>query len=261
MTFLTDAPTGALTLGLATLMFAGNELGFRLGLSQRRDETESSRAVSNALKGSIVGLVAFLLGFTFSMTTSRHDLRRKVVLDEANSIGTCHLRAGLVAEPEKTIIRKALREYVDARLEYFDKGLDPAEVRRAGKHMDRSLRVVWTAVEEVSRKQPEMLRTSQLVPATNDVIDQGGVRSWAVGNHIPAPVMALLMLCVVVSCTLLGHSSGQSGRRHAGLWSAFNILLAMLFFLVLDFDRPRRGLIQVDHTPLLDLKESLDQGP
>jgi hypothetical protein len=70
-------------------------------------------------------------------------------------------------------------------------------------------------------------------------------------------VVALLGLCLVVSSALMGHSSGQVGRRHLGLWTAQNLLVALVFFVVLDFDRPRRGFIQVNHMPLIRLYHSM----
>jgi hypothetical protein len=62
---------------------------------------------------------------------------------------------------------------------------------------------------------------------------------------------------VLVSGLLLGHSSGQAGRRHAGLWVASNLILALVLFVVLDFDRPRRGLIRVDQRPLIELNAAI----
>jgi hypothetical protein len=31
----------------------------------------------------------------------------------------------------------------------------------------------------------------------------------------------------------------------------------LILFVVLDFDRPRRGLIQVNHAPLIELRASM----
>jgi hypothetical protein len=64
----------------------------------------------------MLGLLAFLLAFTFGMAASRFELRRELVLDEANAIGTAYLRAALVPEPHRTEIRTFLRDYVDSRL-------------------------------------------------------------------------------------------------------------------------------------------------
>ena len=62
-----------------------------------------------------LGLLAFILAFTFGLAASRFDSRMQVLLDEANAIGTTYLRAGMLPEQGKQI-RALLREYADARL-------------------------------------------------------------------------------------------------------------------------------------------------
>jgi hypothetical protein len=93
--------------------------------------------------------------------------------------------------------------------------------------------------------------------AANEVIDLSSTRAWAGRNHLPAPVLTLLLASVLVYSLLLGHSSGQAGRRHVGLWLASNLILALVMYVVLDVDRPRRGLIRVDQTPLVELESTI----
>ncbi|WP_422928377.1 hypothetical protein [Singulisphaera sp. PoT] len=256
-----DWPTWIVVTSLLALMFVADEVGYRLGRRFHHDETEASRTVSSMLKGSVFGLVALLLGFSFSVTSSRHDLRRKIVLDEANAAGTCHLRAGLLHEPQRGQIRETLRKYVAARIAFYENGLDPSEVTRTNREMDRLLNELWATVEDANLSNSSVVLTSQIIPAANEVIDLNTTRAWAIRNHLPVPVVVLLEVCVIVSSLLIGHSSGQSGRRHAEMWAAFNILFALVLFVVLDFDRPRRGLVQVDHTPLYELNASLATNP
>lgn len=97
-----------------------------------------------------------------------------------------------------------------------------------------------------------------IVPAANEVIDLSSTRAWTVRNHLPSPVLVLLLTGVLTSSLLLGHSSGQSNRRHLGLWITSNIVFALVLFVILDFDRPSGGLIQVDHIPLKELQASFE---
>lgn len=252
-----NCPNWPISMGLLALMFAADEVGYRLG-RRHRDEPEPSRAVSYALKGSVFALVALLLGFSFSVTSDRHTHRQRQVLAEANAIGTCHLRAGLLGEPARTTIRESLRGYVAARLTHHEQGADPAEERRREREMARALDGVWRGVEEANRTNAEAVRVSQIVPAANDVIDQSGTYLWETRTHLPPAVLALLAVCVVLSGALVGHSSGQLDRRHLGLWVASNVLFVLVLFVVLDFDRPRRGLIRVDQRSLIEVGAQLD---
>ncbi len=252
-----DWPTWYIAAGLLALMSLANEIGFLIARRSCRSESEPSRTASNSLKASIFGLVALLLGFSFSATTARYDLRQRLVLDQANAIGTCFLRAGLLDELPRVSIRKILRQYVDRRLEQYRLANQVAEIQRTQTEINRLLDDLWTSVEEAHRQTPEAVRNSLIVPAANEVIDLSSTRAWANRNHLPGPVLVLLLASVIISSLLLGHSSGQSNRRHVGLWLATNAVFALVLFVVLDFDRPRRGLIRVDQTPLLELRDSM----
>ena len=62
---------------------------------------------------------------------------------------------------------------------------------------------------------------------------------------------------MVISGALVGHSSAKAGERHPGLWIALNVLIMLVVFVILDFDRPRRGLIQISQRPLIDVQEEM----
>lgn len=256
-----DWPTWLIVVSLFALMMAANEFGFLYGRREHDRESELSRSVSNALKGSIFGLVALLLAFSFSATTNRYDLRQRLVLDQANAVGTCYLRAGLLAETDRDRIQDLLRQYVDVRLEHFRVGHDDAALARTQSEINRLLTELWAAVESANQGTPDVVRNSLIVPAANEVIDLSSTRIWANRNHLPDPVLALLLVSVLVSSLLLGHSSGQSGRRHPGLWLASNVVFALVLFVVLDFDRPKRGLIRIDQTPMIELQKSFSESP
>ncbi|MBX7103865.1 MAG: hypothetical protein K1X57_07275 [Gemmataceae bacterium] len=250
-------PTWPVVVGLFALMFACNESAFRIADHYFRNEPEKSRTVSTSLSNSILGLLALLLGFSFAMSSGRHDQRRRFVLDEANAIGTCHLRAGLLPEPHRSDVKKTLQKYLEMRLEMFEKALDPAQLTRCRGEMDRLLDQLWKSVEAVAQADRAIIVPSQIVPAANQVIDLSAAQIWALQNHVPGPVVLLLFTSVLVSCGLIGYSSGQTGLRQWGHWIAFNTMFTLTMFVILDFDRSRRGLIQVNHAPLIELKQSL----
>ena len=62
--------------------FLATEGGFLVG--RRRQSTIDDRSISQiyTIQGAALGLLALLLGFTFSMALSRYDMRRQVILEE-----------------------------------------------------------------------------------------------------------------------------------------------------------------------------------
>jgi hypothetical protein len=259
MNLLYDWPTWLIVVGLLLVALLANELGFRFGRMRQDRDTELSKSVSTAMKGSIFALVALLLAFSFSATSGRYDMRQRLVLDQANAVGTAYLRAGLLAQPESGEIRDILRRYVDTRLEHFRAGFHTERANELKADVDKQMVQLWAGVEAANRWQPDAVRNSLIVPVANEVIDLSSTRAWVNRNHLPDPILVLLLGSVIISSVLLGHSSGQSNSRHPGLWLAFNLVFALVLYVVLDFDRPKRGMIMIDQTPLIELQRSFKQ--
>src|SRR5690348_10734501 len=72
------------------------EGGYRLGQSRRRRSEDEKEGPVGAIVGATLGLLGFILAFTFGLAASRFDARRQIVVEEANDIGTTYLRAGLL---------------------------------------------------------------------------------------------------------------------------------------------------------------------
>ena len=100
---------------LVIALLALSEFGWRLGLARSRAKPETKDGGS--VPAAVLTLLGLLLGFTFAMAISRHDTRRELVVQEANSIGTSALRARLLPEPQAANAGRLLREYVAVRIE------------------------------------------------------------------------------------------------------------------------------------------------
>src|SRR5271168_466087 len=79
-------------------IFVAVELGRQFGLLGSRRQRENISTVEAA----ILGLLALLIAFTFSMALSQFEGRRDALLNEANAIGTTALRARLLPTPHNT---------------------------------------------------------------------------------------------------------------------------------------------------------------
>src|SRR5215472_15017239 len=114
-------PLWALFIVILLIVLLSVEFGYRLGKYRRRRREEEKEAPLGTMVGATLGLLAFILAFTFGLAAARFDTRRQILLDEANAIGTTYLRAGILPERcEK--IRGLLRDYVGARLEAVRSG-------------------------------------------------------------------------------------------------------------------------------------------
>src|SRR4249919_3907539 len=88
---------------------------YRRRHSAKEREREKEAAVG-AMVGTALGLLALLLAFTFAKAADHYHARRVALFDEASAIRTMYSRTSLIAEPQRTEIRKTLRDYVESRL-------------------------------------------------------------------------------------------------------------------------------------------------
>jgi hypothetical protein len=81
------------------LMLMATEVGFRLGRKVEARTPDNIKAQIFTVEAAILGILALLLGFTMSMAVSRFEIRKQLVLEEADAIGTSSLRAQLLPAP------------------------------------------------------------------------------------------------------------------------------------------------------------------
>ena len=145
---LLDAlPLWALFTVILLIVLLSVEFGYRLGKYRRRQHETEKEAPLGTMVGATLGLLAFILAFTFGLAASRFDNRRQLLLDEANAIGTTYLRAGMIPERREQV-RDLLREYVAARLDAVQPGKLGTGIRRSEDIQQK----LWTEAETVGGK-------------------------------------------------------------------------------------------------------------
>ena len=83
---------------LLVLLVGLSELAWRIGLAASRKKTEADKD-SGTVRSAVLALLGLLLGFSFAIAAARHETRRELLVEEANSIGTTARRAQLLPEP------------------------------------------------------------------------------------------------------------------------------------------------------------------
>ena len=254
------SPTTDVLAGLVlfALLVLAHLVGFRVARRGRARADEGERSETSTLQGGMLALLGLLLGFTFAAASQRFDARKQLVLDEANAIGTAYLRATAVPGGEE--VGELLRRYVDVRLEGAA-SRNPEDFRRAVGESERLHDAMWSRVAALARANPDPLRTLLLV-AVNEVIDLHEKRLTAMRNHVPTIILVLLLVVSVLTMASLGHAAGASGGRGGMLSTAltFAMLVTVVIMVVVDLDRPERGLIRVSQQSLQTLRDGLHRG-
>jgi len=233
------------------------EFGYRLGKYRRSHHEMEKEAPLGTMVGATLGLLAFILAFTFGLAASRFDNRRQLLLDEANAIGTTYLRAGMLPERGQQV-RDLLRDYVAARLEAVQPGKLAQEIRRSEDIQQK----VWTEAETVGNHNPNSIIVGLFVQSLNQMIDLHAARMQAgLRSRIPSAIWLGLFAVAALSLAAMGYHAGLSGTRRSLATLAVAVAFAVVIELIADLDRPQEGILKISQQALLDVQRSMTAPP
>jgi hypothetical protein len=255
--FLEAMPIPGAYLCIVLLILAACEAGILIGRRhQRTHQDEGAMTSVGPMVGGLLGMLAFVLAFTFSTASTHHGARKQDVLTEAIDIGTAYLRADLIGDTRGSQIKRLLSEYVDVRLGAARPGGDvQAAVKRSLEIHD----LLWTQASSAALEHPGH-NTALLVESINDVIDMHQRRyADAILARIPSTIWLGLMAITVLTMGTLGLQVGLSGKRRLVGIVPIALAFAVLVTLILDLNRPQGGFITVSQQPLLDLQARMNR--
>lgn len=246
---------------VAIVVFLGAiEIGFRLGLRYRSRSDSEARDHVKVLLTALLGLLALLLGFNFAMASSRFDARKALIQEEVNAIGTTWLRGQLLPAPQRQQVSELLKSYVAARIDFMQAGSDRSRLALANAEASRVDMQIWSVTRTMVAESSGGPQISMFIAGLNDMGNVKWKRSAALDNHVPEPVLYLLVTVAVGALGFIGYSYGLSGLRRHRSTAIFAVLIALVFATILDFDRPHGGFIRVGEEGILRLQAAFDHG-
>jgi hypothetical protein len=177
-----------------------------------------------------------------------------MVVEEANAIGTAHLRAGLLPEPHRSEVRDLLVRYLDTRIT----GVQTGNVAPAmAESVDLQNRL-WPHAEALAKDDPHSIAAGLFIQSLNEMIDLHAKRVLiGVRNRIPATIWGALYFVTVLAMGEIGYNVGLTGSRRSLAAAALVVAFAIVMLLIMDLDRPQEGLLRVSQEAMLDLQNSL----
>ncbi|HTC31225.1 MAG TPA: hypothetical protein VK702_10885 [Candidatus Acidoferrum sp.] len=246
-------------IGLVVIILvAVLEITYRFGGPLVR-HFETNDELWNAIQTGLLALVAFMLGFSFSQAQGRYDIRRELVIKEANDIGTTWLRANQLPDPLRATFRQTLVKYTALRLQAYAAPSDPAILDRELNDSVRDQAVLWGIASDTLRAHESNLGYSLLMQTMNDTIDDSSEQKAALTQHIPVAAVGLTFLLIFVAIFSLGLSFARAGARPAVFSIIYIAAIVLVFEMVVDYDRPQTGVIRVSLAPLRWQLESMQK--
>lgn len=244
----------AIVGALFVVIILFNEIGFQLGRYIQSRTADEVKSLTGSIQASILGLLALLLGFSFSMSMQRFDSRSMAVIEEANAIGTAILRVQLLPDQLQQDATRLFRNYVELRVAVGQIDLTRADEREKLNRQTSGLQdQLWRLAVRATDEDPRPVTTGAFIQSLNDVIDSQGKRNALLQMHVPEIVIVLLFIIFVASGGMLGYSNGLSGKRIAAPVVLISLLITLIVFIIIDLDRPKRGLIQVNQDAMKEV--------
>ena len=259
--WLNNSPLLILGGGMLIIMALAVAGGIAFRNWNDRRDPSGARSGEGGLEGYVVsavlGLLALLMGFTFSLAVDRFDARRVLVLEEANAVGTAYLRAQLLEEPHRTRISELLVNYTDNRIALGT--APPDRIPPLLAENDRMLTDLWAATASAFVTIKGLDFSSTFVDSVNNVIDLDASRKMARMARVPTEVFVVLFIYLIVTAGVLGYVFVGNRGRGAAIFML--LLLTLSLLLILDIDRPTKGGIREAQTAMEQLRASFKNQP
>ncbi len=252
-----EAPIEVLGVICLGLMLACSEAGFRAGLRAHGSVDEAMRSRVAIFEGAMLGVLGLLMGFTMSMGSARFDVRRQLVVEESNAIGTTWLRSRMLPQPESAEFAAVLRRYVDARVNFASaKSLSELpQLREVGTRLQPEL---WSRVTAFAARDPRSVPAGLLLQTTNEMIDLEATRWAYFWGHVPQSVIFVNLFVAMLAAMLLGYGFGLIGKRQIFSMLMLALSISAVLTVIIDLDRPWQGYIRVSQQPMIDLQKQLN---
>ena len=251
-------PSWVLFIILVIIGVVATELGFLVGHRKVKKGINEPTAPIGTAVSAILALLAFMLGFTFSITSSRFADRKGLVISQANAIGAGYLRAGLLPEEQKTIVRKLFTEYIDLLLQLPEaKNVEVLLNRRDDIHL-----LLWEQALSLEEQDIPPAMKSLFINSVNDIISLAEERKTvALVFRIPDALWEALLFLNAISMFAYGYQKGISGSRRTFELPVLTITYAVVIVLIADMDSTSLRRFKVSQEPLKSLQKMIRKGP
>ena len=215
--------------------------------------------------GAGLGLLAFMLAFTFSTAQSHFEVRVQSLAEEARIARNAFMQADLLAEPARTRAKHLLKEYIDIRSSTHSVKNDeiPEKLAEAIQLSEKIQRDLWALVSEsagqASKSQGEFDKNDQLMTSVLALTDIHYTRLHsAIMNRIPLTIWMTLYLMATLSMIIMGYQAGLTERRSPVATVTLAIAFSAVIILITDLDRPVMSFFHINNQLLVDLQEYME---
>jgi len=220
-------------------------LGHHVGAHWRARGMSAVGESTTAIQASLFALLGLLIAFTVSGGATRLEARQRLIVDEANAIGTAYLRIDMMPPAHQPALRELFRRYAEARIAIFSQVKHLHEVRAAHDRAVDLQRQIWDAAVAAQAEVHDTRTATLALPAINAMIDLTTARDAAVQTHVPISMFVLLVVLAFACAFLAGVEMSKQPRPSEFHMLAFAGTLALICYVIVNVEFPRLGLVRL----------------
>ena len=259
---LDDIPLLLYLLLTILLMASFIEIGFRVGNRRQGKPYKAQLAQVRAIVGASLGLLAFMLAFSFNMAQRHFEARTDAYLLEISAIDAAYRGADLLEEHQRISAQELIRQIVQLRRD-TSRAADSdelEEVIETIRNVERIHDKLWKVADSSMSSGGDSIDESIFVRGILEMIKANDERLQAtMFNRISPVIWLTLLLMSFLSMIVLGYHAGLSGTRSGLATWTLAITFAAVMTLVTDLDRPRMSLFKMNESLMIELQNRINQ--
>ena len=247
-------PAWALFLLIVMICMLSAKAGTKVAQHRVREGKKEPDAPVGTAVGAILGLLAFMLGFTFSLTESRFGKRNDLVIREANAISTCYLQTSFLPEKQKLATRAYFKEYIEILVQPNVGTIN----KKALARLDELHLLMWNQAVSLMQTEMDWGIRSLYISSLSNMIDLTGERK-IVGLvfRIPDIIWTSLFLLCAFSMFAIGYQIGTYHTRRTFGIPLLAAAFAIVMVLIAEMDSTGGGRFKVNLQPLREVREMM----
>lgn len=256
VTWFQSVPVFSIFIATTAFILIFFEVGHQIAkYYQSRDENKAD-TIQGPMAGAMLGMLAFVLAFTFHLAAARFDLRKQNLLHEVTAIHKAYMTADLVAQPYKTEMIRLLREYVDTRLLA---AAGKTKVKMALTRSEELHDLLWAQAMSAAESNPTKSHLL-LFRSISGIIEIHERRlNAALRDQTPGSIWLTLYAIAAFAMITLGSQTGLAKTRRIVFVLPTVLAFSALITLVAELDRPAHKGITISQGAMIDLQKSMNK--
>ncbi len=157
------------------------------------------------------------------------------------------MRCDLYPDSIRNQFRKDFKEYITARINYYKAGVDENKIKAEIKNAGIISEKIWKQATQLSQQSNFDNRSIQMIASLNNMTDALTKREASRIANVPESILWLLFLLALIGSFIVGYASNAKKINWIVI-VLYSLMTVMTIYLILDLDRPRRGLISTNIT-------------